>query len=289
MPSILAKQGVAFTSGGRLNLYRGVYKLAEAAVDPRLRLRDLRPVLARLPPPPDQGRRAARLAAPHAPQPALLPRPHGRRCGGTSSPTRSRPIATRNAPSSAGATTSIPRWWPPRRRRRRDDAALDALRASAAPPQGHASVVHRASGEIMHGGPRSGGRGEALYVEQSRLRERLREPTSDAAGGVGRRARRRAQRHGRRSVPARREPAELQRPVHLVSFEHDVASLRLALRNAGQLPAPALPRPGARPALRRMALGSCAARVDAARRRLSLAPGRRPRRPTASSTIPSRR
>src|SRR5262245_18484555 len=33
MPSILAKQGVAFTSGGRLNLSRGVYKLAEAALD----------------------------------------------------------------------------------------------------------------------------------------------------------------------------------------------------------------------------------------------------------------
>ncbi len=29
MPSLLAKQGVAFTSAGRLNLYRGVYKLSD--------------------------------------------------------------------------------------------------------------------------------------------------------------------------------------------------------------------------------------------------------------------
>src|SRR5438093_842335 len=35
IPSLLAKQGVAFTSRGRVNLYRGVYKLAEEAVDPR--------------------------------------------------------------------------------------------------------------------------------------------------------------------------------------------------------------------------------------------------------------
>ena len=35
IPSALAKQGVAFTSGGRLNLYRGVYKLSDEPVDPR--------------------------------------------------------------------------------------------------------------------------------------------------------------------------------------------------------------------------------------------------------------
>src|SRR5258705_11984413 len=33
IPSALARQGVAYTSTGRLNLYRGVYKFAEEPVD----------------------------------------------------------------------------------------------------------------------------------------------------------------------------------------------------------------------------------------------------------------
>ena len=66
IPSALAKQGVAFTSTGRLNLCRGVYKLADAAARRALRLPDLRELLARLPAPPDQDRRAARLAAARA-------------------------------------------------------------------------------------------------------------------------------------------------------------------------------------------------------------------------------
>src|SRR5258705_8354162 len=33
IPSVLARQGVAFTSTGRLNLYRGVYKCSEDPVD----------------------------------------------------------------------------------------------------------------------------------------------------------------------------------------------------------------------------------------------------------------
>jgi queuine tRNA-ribosyltransferase len=33
IPSVLARQGVAYTSTGRLNLYRGVYKLSEEPVD----------------------------------------------------------------------------------------------------------------------------------------------------------------------------------------------------------------------------------------------------------------
>ena len=65
----------------------------------------------------------------------------------------------------------------PRRRHRRDDADLDgfAVRRS---PQGHTTVVHRASGEMMHGGLDPAIEANALYVEQSRLRERLCEPTS---------------------------------------------------------------------------------------------------------------
>ena len=56
MPSVLAKQGVAFTSAGRLNLYRGVYKLAEEALDAQCACPTCARLLARLPAPPDQNR-----------------------------------------------------------------------------------------------------------------------------------------------------------------------------------------------------------------------------------------
>ena len=94
--------------------------------------------------------------------------------------------------------------------------------------------------------PRSGGRGEARSTSSSRAcSSALREPTSDAARGVGRGAGRRPQRDGGRS--ARSESggrASAQRPVRLISFEHDVASLRLALRNAASSRTCTPPAPG---------------------------------------------
>jgi queuine tRNA-ribosyltransferase len=95
----------------------------------------------------------------------------------------------------------------------------------------------------MHGGIDPTLEANALYVQQSRLVERLREPGLDrlcepsqvpfVVWDVGMGAAHNAMaalRACETAVPATR------RPLHLVSFEHDVASLRLALRHALKFP-----------------------------------------------------
>ena len=48
MPSAIAKRGTAFTSKGKVHIYRGVYKFADEALDRRLPLRDLHELLSRV-------------------------------------------------------------------------------------------------------------------------------------------------------------------------------------------------------------------------------------------------
>lgn len=233
IPSALAKQGVAFTSGGRLNLYRGVYKLSDEAVDPRCdcttcgrysraylhhltkagevlgwqlltkhNLRFYHSLMATM-----RGHIVAdTFAAYHREQHDLLMR------GDDEYPSRP----------------------PTVRRVRRDASALDRfeIRESA---HGYASVVHKQSGEIMHAGLDPAAEARALYVDQSRLADRLREPQSgplivwDVGLGAA---------HNAMAVLECRDAigAAAQRPLRLVSFEHDLGSLRLALRNATRFP-----------------------------------------------------
>jgi queuine tRNA-ribosyltransferase len=233
MPSILAKQGVAFTSAGRLNLYRGVYKLAEAALDSRCDcptcMHYSRAYLHHL----------TKTGEPLGWQ--LLTRHNLRFYHDLMGAMRQHIVAGTFATYRDAQRECLdrgddehPAVVAPRRRPRRDDAALDgfAVRRS---PQGHATIVHRASGEMMHGGLDPAVEANALYVEQSRLRERLCEPTSvplvlwDVGLGPAHNAMAtiRACENG---------PPEAKRPLHLISFEHDIASLRLALRHAGQFP-----------------------------------------------------
>jgi queuine tRNA-ribosyltransferase len=123
---------------------------------------------------------------------------------------------------------------PTPRRRRRNEEALEAF-AIRISEHGWASVVHRASGEIMHAGLDPAAEAQALYVEQSRLADRLREPTPaplvvwDVGLGAA---------HNAMAVLRCCEAVGVpgQRPLRLVSFEHEVASLRLALRNRAQFP-----------------------------------------------------
>jgi len=108
-------------------------------------------------------------------------------------------------------------------------------------------VVHRASGEIMHAGLDPGAEARTLYVEQSQLAGRLREPGRaplvvwDVGLGAA---------HNAMAVVACRDAMGVaaQRPLRLVSFEHDLGSLRLALRNAPRFPH--LHRPGPKNILR---------------------------------------
>ena len=160
------------------------------------------------------------------------------------------------APASSPAPTTTTRRSPtPRRRRGRNDSALErfAIHESA---EGHASIVHRASGEMMHAGIDPGARSATRSTSSNRVSSSAsREPSGGAAGRVGRRHGRRAQRDGGRSAPARRCDGAGATPLHVVSFEHDVASLRLALRHARQVSAPAPSRAEPRAALRRVAVG----------------------------------
>jgi queuine tRNA-ribosyltransferase len=233
IPSSLAKQGVVYTSTGRFSLARGVYKHAEAPVDARCPCSTCatysRAYLHHL------------LTAGEPLAWTLLTRHNlrfyhelmramrGAILDGTFAAFRDaqRPVLAR-------IDDEHPSVIPAPRRRRQDDAALDrfAIRESQ---HGFASIVDRASGEIMHAGLDPEREAESLYVEQSQLATRLREDTGAplVVWDVGLGAAHNAMAALRCCESSGRDE---QRPVHLVSFEHDVAALRLALRHAARFP-----------------------------------------------------
>jgi queuine tRNA-ribosyltransferase len=241
MPSILAKQGVAFTSAGRLNLYRGVYKLADEALDGRC-------------PCPTCGHYSRaylhHLTKTGEPLGWQLLTKHNLRFYHELMSLMRRHVVAGTFADFRDAQRLVlgraddenPTVVQPRRQRRRDEPALDgfAVRRS---PRGHTTVVHLDSGEMMHGGLDPSLEANALYVEQSRLAERLREATETplVVWDVGLGSANNAMAAIRACENA--DPAPL-RPLHLVSFEHDVASLRLALRHAPQFPHLHSPAPG---------------------------------------------
>ncbi|MEO6026987.1 MAG: tRNA guanosine(34) transglycosylase Tgt [Candidatus Binatia bacterium] len=244
IPSVLARQGVAFTSTGRLNLYRGVYKLAEEAVDAECACPTCK----------DYSRAYVhhliktsealgwQLLAKHNVHfyHHLMSRMRECIIADTFATFRDdqRLILARGDEDNPSVPT-------PRRRKHRNESALERFRIHES-PEGHASIVHRASGEMMHGGIDPTLEANALYVEQSRLIERLREPdaTNEAPfviWDVGMGAAHNAMAAIRAYETALPAPT---RPLHLVSFEHDVASLRLALRHAIKFPHLHYPAPG---------------------------------------------
>jgi queuine tRNA-ribosyltransferase len=233
IPSVLARQGVAFTSTGRLNLYRGVYKLSEDPVDAecgcptctdysRAYVHHLIKTSEAL---------GWQLLAKHNVHfyCGLMRRMRAHILADTFATFRDdqRLILARGDEDNPSIPT-------PRRRKRRNESALERFRIHDA-PEGHASIMHRASGEMMHGGIDPTVEANALYVEQSGLLRRLGE-TSDApyvVWDVGMGAAHNAMAALRAAEGA---ALSLARPLHLVSFEHDVASLRLALRHAVKFP-----------------------------------------------------
>ncbi len=233
MPSILAKQGVAFTSTGRLSLYRGVYKFAEEAVDPRCPCPTCR----------DYSRaylhHLAKTGEPLGWH--LLTRHNLRFYHDLMSTMRQHILADTFAafrdeqrPLLGRGDDERPSIIVAQRRRRRPDADLERFTVRQS-PQGHASIVHVASGEIMHAGLDPAVEANALYVEQSRLPQRLRETSAeplivwDVGLGAAHNAMAAIHAYERADPPARRA-------LHLISFENDMASLRLALRHAPQFP-----------------------------------------------------
>jgi len=113
--------------------------------------------------------------------------------------------------------------------------------------EGFASIRHRPSGEIMHSRIPPHVEAEALYVGQSGLARRL-DPEWNGGGplvlwdvGLGAAANAMAAIHCYEAAAAQ-GPV---RPMHVISFENDLDSLRLALLHVGQFPYLGHAAPGA--------------------------------------------
>jgi queuine tRNA-ribosyltransferase len=233
IPSVLARQGVAFTSTGRLNLYRGVYKLAEEPVDADCTCPTCR----------DYSRAYVHhlIKTSEALGWQLLSKHNVRFYHDLMRRMRAHVVADTFAAYRdqqrqilARADEDNPPVPTPRRRRGRNERDLERFRIDES-RGGHASIVHQASGEMMHGGIDPAVEANGLYIEQSHLVTRLAESTSTplVVWDVGMGAAHNAMatlRACENAMPG------VARPLHLVSFEHDVASLRLALRHAVKFP-----------------------------------------------------
>ena len=77
LPTRAARHGLLFTSEGRLNIKGKRYAEDQGPPDPACSVHGLPTLFARLPAPPDAGRRGAFGNAEHHPQPGLLPGNHG--------------------------------------------------------------------------------------------------------------------------------------------------------------------------------------------------------------------
>jgi queuine tRNA-ribosyltransferase len=236
LPSSLAKQGVAFTSAGRLNLYRGVYKFADEAVDP---LCDCTTCA-----------RYSRAYVHHLTKAGevlgwqLLTRHNLRFYHNLMAAMRRHILADTFADfyrvqrevlvRADEDNPSIPGKVRERRRGRHDTTALERfeVRTSA---EGFSSIADRSSGEIMHAGLDPDAESRALYVEQSRLAARLAEADEadrelvvwDVGLGAA---------HNARAAIQCAEAVEGGLSMRLVSFENDLGALRLALRNPKAFP-----------------------------------------------------
>lgn len=233
IPSLLARQGVAFTSRGRLDLFRGVYKLDERPVDPdcscptctsysRAYIHHLKKASESL------GWSLLSIHNLHFYH-GLMQAMREHILDDTFAAFRDEHRQTLGqADEEHPSVASKPR------RRRCGDDALERFEIRVS-EKGFASVADRKSGEVMHAGIHPDGEAEDLYVGQCGLAQRLREPgiAPLVIWDVGLGAAHNAM-AALRCCETNGDPE--QRPVHLVSFENDAASLRLALRHAGQFP-----------------------------------------------------
>src|SRR2546423_13611807 len=98
--------------------------------------------------------------------------------------------------------------------------------------EGFSSIRQISSGEIMHSRTDPMREARELYVEQSRLAERLRESALEPLilwdVGLG------AAANAMAAIECY-ESARATRPLRIVSFENDLDSLRLALANAEKI------------------------------------------------------
>lgn len=233
IPSLLAKQGVAFTSVGRLDVFRGVYKFDQRPLDPECEC----PTCA------DYSRAYLHhlTKASESLGWSLVSIHNLHFYHGLMSAMREHILADTFAAFRDEQRALLvrgdeehPSVVSKPRRRRLGEEAMERFEVRAS-DDGFSFIADRRSGESMHAGLNPDAEADALYVEQSRLAERIRhdaeEPLVVWDVGLG-------AAHNAMAVLRRCESvgAEMRRPLHLVSFENDAGSLRLALRHAARFP-----------------------------------------------------
>ncbi len=234
LPTALAQQGVAYTSQGRRDLKRGVYKYSNRPLDEACGCaactRYTRAYLHHLIKTGEYY--GANLVGLH--NLAFY--------SGLMDTMRSHILSGGFASYYRGAREALARdddehpSVPPRRKKRRGSLRLGAFEI-ARHESGFHSVRHNASGEIMHSMTEPLAEAEALYVRQSRIGEMLSSPQEDGAViwdvGLG---------AGTNAMAAILEAERIfaagtaLRALKIVSFEKDLDALRLAVRNAPLFP-----------------------------------------------------
>ena len=233
IPSLLARQGVVFTSAGRLDLARGVYRLDDRPLDRECAC----PVCA--------GWSRAYLhhlvKTGEALGPTLVTRHNLHFYHRLMAEMRLHILAgtfaayrdeQRERLVQVDAENPPIRSRPGRRRRGAEAMARFEVRTS---PEGFSSIADRPSGEIMHAGLDPSREAQDLYIGQSRLAGRLADEEVDPLVvwdvGLGAAHNAMAALACGLALEGRRG-----RGLHLVSFENDAGALRLALRHAGRFP-----------------------------------------------------
>jgi queuine tRNA-ribosyltransferase len=239
IPSQLAQRGTAFTSKGKLQLRRTVYKLADEPVDPACEC--------------DTCRRYSRAYLHHLVKAEeilgwqlltthnltfyhrLMREMRASILGGffTEYYERTKPELLRSDEDNPGRP---PRKARVRRPPRRGDYEI------VTSDEGYASIRQISSGEVMHSVNRPDDEAERLYVGQSALIDRLRGAGPDAppcvVWDVGLGAATNAMAVVRACERVFNAPDNVTplRPLHLVSFEIDLDPLALAARHAALFP-----------------------------------------------------
>lgn len=221
LPTALAQQGVAFTSHGRVDLARGVYRLADVALDARCaceacaRPRSYLHHLIKCEEP-----LGWQLLAHHnlAFYLRLMSEIRTSIAGGTFAAyyAETRPVLERGDPDNPPGK---PPRVKPRKPRSRGAFALHA-------GDGFVSIQHVASGEVMHSVNAPDDEAARIYVQQSR---QLRSGAPLTVWDVGLGA-------GHNAMALLRGLAPGHAPVELISFEIDLDALRLALAHVEHFP-----------------------------------------------------
>jgi queuine tRNA-ribosyltransferase len=241
LPSQLAQRGVAFTSRGKLQLRRSVYKFSEDRLDPECECHTCRSYskayLHHL-------NKTEEVLGWH-----LLSRHNLAFYHGLMSRIRESILSDRFLDfyrdqrqrlvrtDDENPSTPFQGPKPSRTERRLTLGDYEVIRS----PQGFSSVRQRSSGEVMHSVNPPDEESRRLYVEPSRLKERLENTDSLVVWDVGLGA-------AHNAMSAIREMEGLGSTgatLRMESFEIDLDPLRLALRNAPRFPHLHHPAPSA--------------------------------------------